>query len=152
MHPRYRTKFGPFLSGFNQCKPPLRTVALAVNFSKAFDTVPHLSLLQQLASTTLPPNLTRWLSSYLLGRSACCQYQSARSVTLGSCRAQSFSPASLISLLYTIQQQLTSQLRTPTISRPLPRCTAWLIPQPVWRGMPPASKLGPQQESVHISP
>ena len=70
-------------AGFNLRKPPQRTVALAVDFSKAFDTVPHLSLLQQLAATSLPANLMRWLASYLRGRSACCQYQSVRSGTRG---------------------------------------------------------------------
>ena len=70
-------------AGFNERKPPQRTVALAVDFSKAFDTVPHLTLLQQLAATSLPANLMRWLASYLRGRSACCQYQSVRSGTRG---------------------------------------------------------------------
>ena len=35
--------------------------------------MPHLRLLKQLALTTLPPNLINWLSSYLRGRTACCQ-------------------------------------------------------------------------------
>ena len=65
--------------GFNQRLPPDRTVAVAVDFSKAFDTVPHDGLLQMLSDTTLPHNLVRWLSSYLRGRQAFCTYEGRRS-------------------------------------------------------------------------
>ena len=63
--------------------PPQRTVALAVSFSKAFDTAPYLSLLQRLTSTTLSSNLLHWLTSYLRGRTECCQLHSAWSGTRG---------------------------------------------------------------------
>ena len=68
-------------SGFNQRKPPppCRTVSLAIDFSKAFDTVPHDLLLDRLMETTLPSNVLRWLSCYLHGRSASCQYRQAMS-------------------------------------------------------------------------
>ena len=56
-----------------------RTVSLAIDFSKAFDTVPHDLLLERLMETTLPSNVLRWLSCYLHGRSASCQYRQARS-------------------------------------------------------------------------
>ena len=42
--------------GFNQYCPPLRTVAMAVDFSKAFDTVNHTPLLRSLLNSTLSPN------------------------------------------------------------------------------------------------
>ena len=57
-------------SGFNQRKPPSCTVSLAIDFSKAFDTVPHDLLLERLMETTLPSNVLWWLSCYLHGRSA----------------------------------------------------------------------------------
>ena len=65
--------------GFNQRKPPSRTTILAIDFSKAFDTVPHHRLLQRILQSNLNNNLTRWVAAYLNGRQACCQYQSARS-------------------------------------------------------------------------
>ena len=66
-------------TGFNQRRPPHRTVALAVDFSKAFDTVPHHLLLSHISTSTLPNNHVRWLSSYLQGRSAYCLYNSVSS-------------------------------------------------------------------------
>ena len=67
-------------SGFNQNCPPLRTVAMAVDFSKAFDTVNHTSLLRSLLNnSTLPPNDIRWLFTYLRGRTASCSYNRVES-------------------------------------------------------------------------
>ena len=62
------------VTGFNQRCPPRRTVAMAVDFSKAFDTVNHTALLRSLTSTSLPPNDLRWLFTYLRGRTASCSY------------------------------------------------------------------------------
>ena len=42
------------LSGFNQCKPPSRTVAIAVDISKAFDAVSHLFLIEMIHCSRLP--------------------------------------------------------------------------------------------------
>ena len=66
--------------GFNQPKPPLRTVAMAIDFSKAFDTVNHTKLISSISSTSLPHNTVRWLSAYLHGRVASCKYNGATSV------------------------------------------------------------------------
>jgi hypothetical protein len=38
------------------------------DISKAFDTVPHLPLLQQMEKFGLNPFLLRWIKSYLSGR------------------------------------------------------------------------------------
>ena len=62
------------VTGFNQECPPRRTVAMAVDFSQAFDTVNHTTLLCKLLDTTLPPNDIRWLFTYLRGRTASCSY------------------------------------------------------------------------------
>ena len=60
--------------GFNQLCPPHRTVTMSIDFSKAFDMVPHTKLLSALSQTTLRHNTVRWLSAYLRGRMACCRY------------------------------------------------------------------------------
>ena len=54
--------------GFNQKKPPVRTVVVALDLSKAFDMVDHDTLLEDLNNTTLPGSLVRWMSCYLHGR------------------------------------------------------------------------------------
>ena len=63
------------VTGFNQFKPPDRTVLMAIDFSRAFDTVPHDVLIDQISRSSLPHNLVRWLSSYLRGRQARCSYE-----------------------------------------------------------------------------
>ena len=56
--------------GFNQRKPPDRTVCVAVDLSPAFDTVCHNNLLSKINRSQLPPTTARWLSCYLRGRQA----------------------------------------------------------------------------------
>ena len=55
-------------SGFNQRKPPHRTVCVAVDLTAAFDTVNHNVLLSKIVRSTLPEATCRWLSNYLRGR------------------------------------------------------------------------------------
>ena len=66
-------------TGFNRRKPPSRSIALAIDFSKAFDSIPHNLLISRITQSTLHPNIKRWLSAYLRGRAAACLYQRARS-------------------------------------------------------------------------
>ena len=56
--------------GFNQRKPPDRTVCMAVDLSAAVDTICHNKLLSKINRSPLPPVTSRWLSSYLRGRQA----------------------------------------------------------------------------------
>ena len=56
--------------GFNQRKPPDRTVGVAVDISAAFDTVCHNNLLSKINRSQLPSATARWLSCYLRGRQA----------------------------------------------------------------------------------
>ena len=56
--------------GFNQRKPPDRTICVAVDLSAAFDTVSHNNLLSKINISQLPPATARWLSCYLRGRQA----------------------------------------------------------------------------------
>ena len=66
-------------SGFNQQYPPHRTVAMAVDFSKAIDTVNHTALLRSLGEKHLELNTMRWLCTYLRGRTASCRYNRVES-------------------------------------------------------------------------
>ena len=43
---------------FNQRKPPLRTVCVAIDLTAAFDTVSHDILLSKIAGSSLPPAIT----------------------------------------------------------------------------------------------
>ena len=52
-------------TGFNQRKPPLRTICVAVDLSVAFDTVNHNVLLSKIVRSTLPEVTCRWLSNYI---------------------------------------------------------------------------------------
>ena len=55
-------------TGFNQRKPPHRTVCVAVDLTAEFDTVNHNVLLSKIVRSTLPEATWRWLSNYLRGR------------------------------------------------------------------------------------
>ena len=57
-------------TGFNQRKPPDRTVCVAVDLTAAFDTVCHNTLISKIARYTIPSPTTRWLPCYLRGRQA----------------------------------------------------------------------------------
>ena len=56
--------------GFNKPKPAARSILVALDLSKAFDTVCHATLLKLLNETGLPGAVVRWLSAYLHGRQA----------------------------------------------------------------------------------
>ena len=56
--------------GFNMKKPPGRTVA--VDISKAFDSVSHVRLLEMIHQSRLQHNVVRWLTMYLRGRLSAC--------------------------------------------------------------------------------
>ena len=93
--------------GFNQRKPPDRTVGVA-----AFDTVCHNKLLPKINRSPLPPATSRWLSSYLRGRQAktCfrCVQSSAKNVHAGIPHGSKLSP-SLFSF-YIADANRTSQV------------------------------------------
>jgi retron-type reverse transcriptase len=77
------TTFLPLVSkiseSFNHKKPALRTVVIAVDISKVFDTVDTTLLLDMISSSDLCSNLVRWLSTYFRGRYAASTYQGCRS-------------------------------------------------------------------------
>ena len=45
------------------------TIAVFIDFKKAFDTLNHIILIQKLSKLNLSPNLLQWFESYLTGRS-----------------------------------------------------------------------------------
>jgi len=49
-------------------------IVIALDFSKAFDTVRHSSLLHKLAQLDIPGNVYNWLLDFLLGHSHCTEY------------------------------------------------------------------------------
>ncbi len=73
--------------GFNQRKPPRRTVLLQIDLSKAFDMVNHDKLMADLNNSTLPGALVRWFNCYLHGRQARVNFRGcnsrARNVRVG---------------------------------------------------------------------
>ena len=66
-------------TGFNQRKPPHRTVCVAIDLTAAFDTVSHNTLISKIAGSSLPPAITRWLSCYLRGRQAVTSFRGTKS-------------------------------------------------------------------------
>lgn len=66
-------------NGFNQKKPPVRTATVAIDISKAFDSVDHTLLIEQIVESDLESNLVRWLAAYLRGRTASCLFRNTSS-------------------------------------------------------------------------
>ena len=64
---------------FNKTRPPGRTIAMAIDFSKAFDTVNHTTLLKMLLRTSLDNHSICWLSTYLRGRTTSVLYHNTSS-------------------------------------------------------------------------
>ena len=57
-------------AGFNKKAPPRRSVIVALDMSKAFDTVHLHRLIDKLCATTAPPVIIKFLANYLKGRHA----------------------------------------------------------------------------------
>ena len=55
-------------TGFNQNQPPQRTVAIALDMSKAFDTVHLHKLIQKLHRTRIPTTVIKYIANYIKGR------------------------------------------------------------------------------------
>ena len=101
-------------AGFNQHYPIHRTVSMAVDFSKAFDTVNHTRLLTDIHHTTMPHNAIRWLTTYLRGRTAACKYNkfSSKSYPLHTGVPQGSVLSPLLFNLYVSSYPQTVQLST----------------------------------------
>ena len=83
-------------TAFNEVKPASRVATVAVDISKAFDSVDSDMLLSRIADSYLHPNLVRWLGSFLKGRKAITLYEGKasrqRSVHLGVPQGAVLSP------------------------------------------------------------
>ena len=66
-------------SGFNQRIPPARTIAVALDISKAFDTVNIHTLTKKLLDIQIPPILIKFIANYIKGRKAFTTYNSKTS-------------------------------------------------------------------------
>ena len=66
-------------TGFNQKKPPHRTITISLDMSQAFDTVNHYTLIEKLINTNTPNLITRFIANYIRGRKAFTQYKNKNS-------------------------------------------------------------------------
>ena len=66
-------------TGLNMKKPVNRTVLVAVDLSKAFDTVDHEILLKEISELDLNGNIKRWIFSYIRGRQTYVEFRGAKS-------------------------------------------------------------------------
>ena len=83
--------------GFNKKLPsPSRTLVVALDLTKAFDSLDHATLIQKLAVSSLPNAIVRWLASYLHGRQIRTMFRdtisSARNLRVGSPQGSVISP------------------------------------------------------------
>ena len=65
--------------GLNMLKPVDRTVVVAIDLSKAFDTVNHEILLQDILELNLNNNIKRFLTAYIRGRQTFVEFRNKRS-------------------------------------------------------------------------
>ena len=75
-------------------------IVISLDFSKAFDTVRHYSLLQKLAQLDLPDHVYNWMVDYFEGHSHCTQYcgqtSEFRSITASIILGSNLGPASYV--------------------------------------------------------
>jgi hypothetical protein len=83
-------------SGFNKRRPPDRTIVVALDLTKAFDSLDHCTLLDKISNTTLPGSITRWLANYLHGRQARTSFRNQvsrkRNIKVGTPQGSIISP------------------------------------------------------------
>ena len=65
--------------GLNKKKPVDRTVMVAIDLSKAFDTVDHEILIKDIATLPLNAHIKRFLAAYLHGRQSYAKFRGAKS-------------------------------------------------------------------------
>ncbi|KAI5753538.1 hypothetical protein M8J77_001119 [Diaphorina citri] len=66
-------------NGFNQRRPCQRTILVALDLSKAFDTVDHVVLLNDILDTNITLRIKRWLFNYIKGRQTYVEFRNAKS-------------------------------------------------------------------------
>ena len=63
------------IKGFNKKHPPERTVMVALDMSKAFDTVNIHTLIDKIHQTDIPHTIIKYIANYIKGRKAYTTYQ-----------------------------------------------------------------------------
>ena len=61
--------------GFNQMAPPARTITLALDMSKAFDTINIHTLIRKLLQTNIPGTIIKFIANYIKGRKTYTTYR-----------------------------------------------------------------------------
>ena len=61
--------------GFNQMAPPARTITVALDISKAFDTINIHTLIRKLLQTNIPGTIIKVIANYIKGRKAYTTYR-----------------------------------------------------------------------------
>ena len=61
--------------GFNQMAPPVRTITVALDMSKAFDTINIHTLIRKLLQTNIPGTIMKFIANYIKGRNAYTTYR-----------------------------------------------------------------------------
>ena len=51
--------------GFNQMAPPARTIIVALDMSKAFDTINIHTLIRKLLQTNIPGTIIQFITNYI---------------------------------------------------------------------------------------
>ena len=77
--------------GFNQMVPPARTITIALDMSKAFDTVNKHTLNRKLLQTNIPGAIIKFIANYIKGRKAYTTYRN-HNFKLAFHKAASFHP------------------------------------------------------------
>ena len=60
--------------GFNQMAPPARTITVALDMSKAYDTINIHTLIRKLLQTNIPGTIIKFIANYIKGRKAYTTY------------------------------------------------------------------------------
>ena len=66
--------------GFNQMAPPARTITVALDMSKAFDTVNTHTLIGKLLQTSTPGTILKFVANYIKGRKAYTSFRNHKSI------------------------------------------------------------------------
>ena len=70
----------PVAKGFNQMAPPARTITVALDMSKAFDTVNTHTLIGKLLQTSTPGTILKFVANYIKGHKAYTSFRNHKSI------------------------------------------------------------------------
>ena len=76
-------------NGFNQMAPPARTITVALDMSKAFDTINIHTLIRKLLQTNIPGTIIKFIANYIRG---CKAYTTYRNHTSSQCQFKTSVP------------------------------------------------------------